>query len=121
MGEYPNTPNGKRIMNSSNPATENIQNNTSLFLTYLPFVIVFGSVFILFVGLCVYFVFVCPVFLKDLSLDTKSPDSDDEEGRTMTTECTSDRYHESISLSTRHVMRSEDNLELRSVQSDPFK
>jgi len=58
--------------------------------TYLPFVIVFGSVFLLFIGLCIYFIWVCPAFIKDLQLDAKVSESDDDEGHTMTTEFNSE-------------------------------
>jgi len=58
---------------------------------YLPFAIVFGSVILLFLGLCIYVVCVCPSFMRDLQIETKSPESDDddEDSGTMTTDLTS--------------------------------
>lgn len=58
---------------------------------YLPFIIVFGSVILLFLGLCIYVICVCPSFMRDLQIETKNndSDSDDEESQTCTTELTS--------------------------------
>ena len=58
---------------------------------YLPFIIVFGSVILLFLGLCIYVICVCPSFMRDLQIETKNADSDsdDEESQTCTTELTS--------------------------------
>ena len=39
-------------------------------LVIFPFVLVFVSVFVLFAGLCIYFVFFCPSFIRELHLDT---------------------------------------------------
>ena len=39
-------------------------------LVIFPFVLVFVSVFVLFAGLCIYFVFFCPSFIRELQLDT---------------------------------------------------
>ena len=58
---------------------------------YLPFIIVFGSVILLFLGLCIYVICVCPSFMRDLQIETKSNDSDDDDddSGTLTTELTS--------------------------------
>jgi len=65
--------------------------HTKLFSQYLPFIIVFGSVILLFLGLCIYVICVCPSFMRDLQIETKNADSDsdDEESQTCTTELTS--------------------------------
>ena len=34
-----------------------------------PFVLVFSSVFVLFAGLCIYFAFFCPSFIRELRID----------------------------------------------------
>jgi hypothetical protein len=57
---------------------------------YLPIVFVFGSVILLFLGLCVYVICVCPSFMRDLQLEPKTNDSDDEDDEgTCSTDLTS--------------------------------
>merc|ERR1712037_89765 len=84
----------EKIMESSeykNPpfsAANETYNEYSLDGSILPFLLVFGGVIILFIGLCVCLSCVCPSFIRDLRLETKSngsEDSDDESG-TMTTD-----------------------------------
>ena len=64
-------------MNDSAQIYLNINNTTNSTdpslkpdLVIFPFVLVFVSVFVLFAGLCIYFVFFCPSFIRELQLDT---------------------------------------------------
>ncbi|CAG5110806.1 Oidioi.mRNA.OKI2018_I69.chr2.g5178.t1.cds [Oikopleura dioica] len=80
----------EELLNSQIYLNATVQ-NYELAASILPFLLVFGGVIILFLGLCIYLTCVCPSFIRDLSLETKSngsEDSDDESG-TMTTDLNS--------------------------------
>ena len=62
--------NSAQIYMSINNATNNSDLNLKPDLVIFPFVLVFVSVFVLFAGLCIYFVFFCPSFIRELQLDT---------------------------------------------------
>lgn len=83
----------------------------------------FSSVFVLFAGLCIYFAFFCPSFIRELRIDRLDTMAGVEGKQkvnfknlclgeqTMTTSFTL--------TSDPGVCIAVDNLELRSVQSDP--
>ena len=72
---------------TENLTTFNATNHTFYFgeenrFIVLPFILVFSSVFVLFAGLCIYFIFFCPSFIRELHFDTVN--GLDEEGELLT-------------------------------------
>ena len=59
-----------QIYMSINNTTNSTEPSLKPDLVIFPFVLVFVSVFVLFAGLCIYFVFFCPSFIRELQLDT---------------------------------------------------
>ena len=59
-----------QIYLSINNTTNSTEPSLKPDLVIFPFVLVFVSVFVLFAGLCIYFVFFCPSFIRELQLDT---------------------------------------------------
>ena len=85
----------------------------------------FSSVFVLFAGLCIYFAFFCPSFIRELRIDRLDTIAG-VEGRQKAVTRVEKLYLGEQTMTTSFTLTSDpgvciavDNLELRSVQSDP--
>ena len=85
----------------------------------------FSSVFVLFAGLCIYFAFFCPSFIRELRIDRLDTMAG-VEGKQKVNFKNLHVYSGEQTITTSFTLTSDpgvciavDNLELRSVQSDP--